>query len=94
MKRLLFIALLFIAAATATNAQTCGAKTQAGTACSRKVEKVGAKCWQHGGQTKAQAAGTAPASTGIVTCGATTKAGGKCKNRVKKSGDRCYLHKG
>lgn len=92
MKQLFILLFLVIAASTTIAAQTCGATTKAGTACSRKVEKYGQHCWQHGGQTKAQAAGTT-SSTAIYTCGASTKAGGKCKNRVKKSGDRCYLHK-
>jgi len=77
--------------ATAQTTYTCGTKTQAGTPCSRKVDNVGVKCWQHGGTTKAQAAGTA-STTG--TCGATTKTtGAPCKNRVK-GGGRCHLHKG
>lgn len=94
MKYFLFVVFLMVAIIIDSNAQTCSAKTQAGTACSRKVEKVGVKCWQHGGQTKAQKSGsTALASTGTSsTCGAATKAGGKCKNRVK-SGQKCYLHK-
>lgn len=91
MKPLLFI--LFLFAATAVGAQTtytCGTTTQAGTACSRKVNNAGIKCWQHGGQTKAQQAGT---TTTTTTCGATTKAGTPCKNRVS-GGGKCHLHKG
>lgn len=89
MKYYLFV--LFLMAAIVADAQTCGATTQAGTACSRKVATTGAKCWQHGGTTKAQAAGTTSTTT-YSTCGAPTKAGGKCKNRVK-SGSKCHLHK-
>lgn len=96
MKQLLLFIFLLIATGTyAQTTATCGAKTQAGTACSRKVEKSGDKCWQHGGQTQAQKAGstTGQASTLPATCGAPTKTGGKCKNRVK-SGGKCHLHKG
>lgn len=91
MKQLLILFFLVIAMGTGI-AQTCGTKTQAGTACSRKVSATGVKCWQHGGSTKAQA-GTPGTSQASATCGAATKAGGQCKNRVKKTGDRCYLHK-
>lgn len=90
MKPLFFILFLFAAmTATAQTTYTCGAKTQAGTQCSRKVSKAGEKCWQHGGQTKAQQAGTATTTT---VCGAPTKAGGKCQNKVK-GGGRCHLHR-
>lgn len=91
MKYLLFIA--FLTAATIAQGQTvytCKAKTQAGTECSRKVTGAGVKCWQHGGSTKAQIAGTGAAT---AQCGAITKSTGlPCKNRVK-GGGRCHLHK-
>lgn len=69
----------------------CKATTKAGTQCSRKAAEGESYCWQHGGSTKAEAAGTATSSSG--TCGAKTKAGTACKNRVK-GGGKCHLHKG
>lgn len=89
MKRL-FICIALLFTLMAVNAQTCGAKTQAGTECSRKVTQSGAKCWQHGGQTKAQASGAQAVTYSV--CGATTKAGTPCKNKVK-GGGKCHLHK-
>lgn len=96
MKQLFFTVLFFAAfiisgSAQTTTVYTCGATTQAGTACVRKVETKGAKCWQHGGEVKKEtAAATAPATT----CGAKTKTTGQpCKNRVK-GGGKCHLHKG
>lgn len=80
------------AATSQTTVYSCGTKTQAGTACVRKVSKAGEKCWQHGGQTKAEKSGTQTAGTTTTTCGATTKAGTACKNRVK-GGGKCHLHK-
>lgn len=68
----------------------CTAKTKAGAQCSRNATE-GSYCWQHGGKTKTESAGTAVQTTG--TCGATTKAGTACKNRVK-GGGRCHLHRG
>ena len=93
MKYSLFVLFLFAAiiAQGQTTIFTCKAKTQAGTECSRKVSTQGAKCWQHGGATKAQTAGTAT-TTGL--CGAITKSTGlPCKNRVK-GGGKCHLHRG
>lgn len=69
----------------------CQAKTKAGTQCSRQAAEGESYCWQHGGKTKAESAGTAVQTTG--TCGATTKAGTACKNRTKDGG-KCHLHKG
>lgn len=69
---------------------TCAATTKAGTKCTRKVQAGQTYCWQHGGQTKTEAAGTAVETSG--TCGATTKAGTACKNRVK-GGGKCHLHR-
>jgi hypothetical protein len=88
MRSLLFLAFMLIASVGFS--QTCGTKTQAGTECSRKVLHQGEKCWQHGGQSKAQKAGT---STVVLSpCGATTKAGTPCRNNVK-GGGKCHLHK-
>jgi|WetSurMetagenome_2_1015567.scaffolds.fasta_scaffold377834_3 hypothetical protein len=89
MRHLLVIAFLFIASmAVGQSTYQCGEKTKAGTSCVRKVDKQGAKCYQHGGKTHAETASvvkTAP-------CGAPTKAGTPCKNPVK-GGGRCHLHK-
>ena len=86
---LLLLSFLFIASmAVGQSTYQCGAITKAGTPCVRKVDKAGAKCYQHGGQTHAQVATvvkTAP-------CGAITKAGTPCKNPVK-GGGHCHLHK-
>lgn len=68
----------------------CAAKTKTGTQCSRKAAEGQTYCWQHGGATKAEQAGTK--IQGSDTCGATTKAGTACKNRTKDGG-KCHLHK-
>ena len=101
MKYLILTLFMLFAASTASIAQTCGVTTKAGTACSRKVSKIGEHCWQHGGQTKAEKAGTVNSASlggGLSSqssslCGAPTKAGTPCKNRVK-GGGYCHLHKG
>lgn len=94
MKYLFITLFLIVAAITTASAQTCGTKTQAGTECSRKVSKEGERCWQHGGQTKSEKAGTQEAGTASGLCGAATKTtGAPCKNRVK-GGGKCHLHKG
>lgn len=91
MKYLILFTLMLIASVGFSQSSSqCSTKTHSGTLCIRKVDKPGAKCWQHGGQTKAQLAGvhTTPSNP----CGATTKAGTPCRNSVK-GGGKCHLHK-
>jgi len=98
MKHLFFFLFMLVALSGSAQAvtHTCGTTTQAGTPCSRKVDKAGLHCWQHGGQTKAEKSGTTLTNPAAVAseCGAPTKTtGAPCKNKVK-GGGRCHLHKG
>lgn len=89
MKYLILFTLMIIASVGFSQSSSqCSTKTQSGTLCVRKVDKPGAKCWQHGGQSKGQSAGVSTSTK----CGATTKAGTACKNPVK-GGGKCHLHK-
>lgn len=60
-------------------------------------------CGGRGGvETRAEAAGVAPAAAAVVSatpravhlCGAPTKAGGACKRRVRAEGLHCWMHGG